>query len=394
MEPVREIRVRRFFSFPCQPHFDSLPAFMKIPSLVRAIPAVLLVGGSLAPLAMAEDFLRVDDGSPPSGLTASPDPITLNLGLFNIVINPDAGLAANLPALAAFNRAAAQWEAYISDPITITIDAHFSALGPGIIGSTSSLILQADYNTIRDQMVADASNEGDDAVVAFLPTAAQFSATLKAGSSLTGNVIGTKANLKAAGFEDLDFYFGASDATITFSSTFAFDFDNSNGVGAGLLDFETVAAHELGHALGFFSSVDSAVAGDTTLDVSMLDLFRFRNNTASDPSTNAQFTSFARDLVPGNADIFDDLTNEYLMSTGLTGGDGRQASHWKDDALIGANIGIMDPTLATGVFFKVAPSDLRALDLIGYEITLVPELTSLLLGGLGAACFLGRRRRI
>src|SRR5690242_21428788 len=45
-----------------------------------------------------------------------------------------------------------------------------------------------------------ASDEGaDDAVVTFLPAADQFSATLKAGSSLTGNIIGTKANLKAAG---------------------------------------------------------------------------------------------------------------------------------------------------------------------------------------------------
>src|ERR1044072_6918281 len=40
-----------------------------------------------------------------------------NLGTFDIVINPSAALSANAPALAAFNRAAQNWEAVIADPI-------------------------------------------------------------------------------------------------------------------------------------------------------------------------------------------------------------------------------------------------------------------------------------
>ena len=59
------------------------------------------------------------------------------LGSFNIVINAGAGLAGNAAALAAFNRAADQWEAWISDPITVTIVADLQNLGnPSIIGST------------------------------------------------------------------------------------------------------------------------------------------------------------------------------------------------------------------------------------------------------------------
>ena len=175
------------------------------------------------------------------GVTVPP----VNLGAFDIVIAPGVTLAGNVAALAAFNRAAQAWEARISDPITITITADLAALGAGIIGSTSSVTLQASYTTIRNSMVADSSDEADDAIVGSLPTAGQFLATIPSVpvSSLDGNVLVTKANAKALGFLGLDVSFGISDASITFSTNFSFDFDNSNGVGLGLMDFETVAAH-------------------------------------------------------------------------------------------------------------------------------------------------------
>jgi len=356
----------------------------------RLFSWLLVAAGLPGTLASAQDFLLAE-GTSDGGISPLPSQVPLNLGTFDIVINAGSGLSSNTAALAAFNRAALQWEAYISDSITVTIAADLGSLGSGIIGSTSSLILQGGYNTIRNQVVSDAANESDDLVASFLPTAAQFSATLLSGSTLSGNLVGTKANLKALGFTGLDTSFGATDSTITFSNTFAFDFDNSDGVGAGLLDFETVAAHELGHALGFFSAVDSADGGATSISPTVLDLFRFQNGTASDPTTTSEFTLNARNLVPGNAVIFDDLDNEWLMSTGLTQGDGRQASHWKDDALVSSNIGLMDPTLASGVFFDVGAADLRALDLIGYEI--VPEVSALVFAALSGAFLLGRRVR-
>jgi len=328
----------------------------------------------------------------------------VNLGTFDIVIVPGATLAGNAAALAAFNRAALAWEARISDPIVITINADLASLGAGIIGSTSSVVLQAGYTAIRDSMVADSVGEADDTIVASLPTAGQFLATVPSvpASSLSGNLLGTKANLKALGFAGLDVSFGVSDASITFSTNFSFDFDNSNGVGAGLMDFETVAAHEIGHALGFFSIVDSVNAGQTSISPNTLDLFRFANGTANDPTTAANFTTFARNLVPGTNAINDEINGaipELGMSTGLTssfaGTDGRQASHWKADELTGNFIGIMDPTLAFGQFYGPQDTDFRALDLIGYEVVQVPipepsALSALLLGG---ALLAGRSRR-
>lgn len=325
------------------------------------------------------------------GLTGEQPP-SQNLGGFNIVIVPGPGLSGNAAALAAFNRAAAAWAARISDPITVTINADLAPLGAGIIGSTSSVTLQAGYSTVRNAVVADA--DANDGILSAMPTAAQFSATVPSGSSLNGNLLLTKANAKALGFTGLDGTFGNSDASMTFSSTFAFDFDHSNGVGAGLLDFETVAAHEIGHALGFVSFVDSIAGGATAISPFTLDLLRFRNNLAGqDPAIAAEFTTFPRAMIVGGDAITDAINDpEWRMSTGLTGaGDGRQASHWKDDDLVGPKIGIMDPTLGSGVFYGITDADFRALDLIGYNI--IPEPSSLSLFFLGSVAVAAYRRR-
>ena len=328
-----------------------------------------------------------------------------------LLVNVDAPGFEDSAAVAAFERAAGAWERVFSDPVEVNISLAFLPLDPVVLGQTSSVLLEGPYHLIRNAMIEDSRSESDDAIVAYLPASGDFTATVlgfEDGTAfgLTGNLSATKANLKALGF-DLDADFGARDASIFFNTDFEFDFDRRDGVAAGLTDFESVAAHEIGHVLGFDSVVDTVdlfAAAHSAIDLAprTLDLFRFAEGDA--PTTADGFTSAARLLVPGFPDfstfadqfpaVLSDVDHTYPLSTGFFLGDGRQASHWKDDAYTGMRIGLMDPSLARAESFEITAADIRALDLIGWDYQpAVSEPPSgllmamaLLLGFLGAFC--------
>jgi hypothetical protein len=372
-------------------------------SLCALLPALILAapGRAEAVLSLASAYVSQGGASSSSGSSSDFQPAppnTSNLGTFDIVFNADNTVSA--AALAAMNRAASEWKARISDPIQVNINANFASLDPGILGSTGSVVLLGGYNTIRNAVVADAADEPTNTVATQIPTAANAVFRLPSGFSTDGNLQLTKANAKALGFTGLDGAFGASDGQMTFSTNFPFDFDRSNGITPGQYDFQSVVAHEIGHALGFISNVDyvdfilsldPAVRGTHPQQVepTTLDLFRFDEGGPEDPATLADFATFPRSMIPGNAENTDQITGgigaaEIPMSTGLTQGDGRQASHWKD----GLNLGLMDPTLASGVIGQLLDNDFRAIDLIGYEVAAVPEAGAfLLLAAISIASF-------
>lgn len=136
-----------------------------------------------------------------------------------------------------------------------------------------------------------------------------------------------------------------------------------------------VALHEIGHVLGFVSTVDyvdcvfggycSGLSGLSGLSATPLDLFRL------EPDAGDQDFTLAPRVLTTGADIAGQALYmgeglEYAMSTGVYSGDGQQASHWKDDQ----GIGLLDPTLAPGEHGYLTGADWRAFDLIGWDVSL------------------------
>src|SRR5262249_6008823 len=156
------------------------------------------------------------------------------------------------------------------------------------------------------------------------------------------------------------------------NSTVSFDFDSSDGITTGQLDFEAVVTHEIGHALGFTSRSGS---GSTT--PTMWDLYRFRSGTTSgtfttaqlimtigSPSTNSQYY-----FVPGDVELA--LPDGGPNNSTTNNADGNQSSHWRQASLNGGvlsgYIGIMDPRLPSGLHRTITPKDTNALNIFGYN---------------------------
>ena len=329
----------------------------------------------------------------------------------NIAAGP--GLAANAAALGAFNRAAAQWEQHLADPIVVRIEADLFDLGAGIVNETFVEVNILSYqNDIRPALIADAEGQPNNEIVSFLPTGDNddpLEVFLPDGFTPTLTSQVPTANLKALGLmpsypddnpDDADGFIDIN----TFSGGVDFDFDNSDGVLGMHVDFETFAAREIGHVLGFYSDadfIDMVLGGEIppsdgdTIALTTMDLFRFRDDNDGSPPTNGEeFNSFARSLHASNFEVFGDGTNSWRLSAGGFDGDGNRSDTWKDNALVNPDdppIGIMDPNIPlsfqdqSGVT-EISAADLRVLDLIGYDLVEVPEPTSALLAMMAACC--------
>lgn len=283
----------------------------------------------------------------------------------------------NFPtAKAAFLAAAAAWEAKIDAPITVVIDVDFGPTWFGetydadVLGQTDSQVLgdASIYADVRAAMVANLSSTLQSSTYSLLPQNAVptnlGSTTYVLAPSATWRALGLISATADPDGEQREF---GSPPAIGFNSKWDFDFDPSNGINSNLLDFNAVATHEIGHALGFISNVgDRELDRTAPLAVAVWDIFRFRPGTTLD-----SFNSASRILSSGGNQTFFFGDRELALSTGRpdgTGGDREQASHWKDDALSGQHIGIMDPTLGDGQQEVITDNDLLALSALGYRL--------------------------
>lgn len=321
-------------------------------------------------------------------------PACANLN-FNLIPEPGTSQI----AIDGFTAAANLWSAVITDNITINLQIGFSALGPNIIGGTSSEFIERSYFDVLQALATRRTSADDFSSYAALQPGVGYERLINhtsnnpnGANSATPYVdtmdrVGlTTANAKVLGLLPQD---DSVDAIIRFSSSFSFDFGHGETIAPGQFDFVGVAAHEIGHVLGFISGVDDIdqlnglyAGGDFSSN--LIDLFRFSTLSLS-------FGDGYSDYTADNSEKYFSVdggeTSVALFANGVNFGDGRQASHWKEDE---PPVGIMDPTAALSERLTISPDDLRLFDVLGF--TVIPEPgVSVLFGG-GLLFLLARRR--
>ncbi|MEZ6096368.1 MAG: NF038122 family metalloprotease [Pirellulaceae bacterium] len=322
----------------------------------------------------------------------------------------------NANADAAFQRAADFISSQFSDSLTINLTTGFSDLGGSILGQAGSTRQFFSYSDFRNAVNSDITSLDDLTFSSSIPQGNSFSVyineTMEAGGGShqspyvdSSGVNTSFVRLTTANAKSLGLISGSAtgqDVSISFNDQFTWDFDPSDGITTGAIDFVGVAIHEIMHGMGFISGVDILDSNDDGQFhddelpyVSSLDFTRFSAdalNAGADIDWTAdnrpKFYSIDGGLTPGSS-LGGGIDH---WSRGVVNGDGRQASHWRD----GLGLGVMDPTSAPAGFANIVTElDLQALDVIGWNrFSAVPEGSAFsFVAVLGMANLFRRRRR-
>lgn len=284
-----------------------------------------------------------------AGLTITP--------IFDSTITSKANSAA---IQATINQAIATFEAKFVDPITVHILFKDSSSG---LGSSAASTVHVGYQDLRNHIASDGKSADDAMALLHLPDQANDPVT----NDTTGVDI-TTAQARALGYADTT----SVDCTIWLNSGIC---HLDHGVNHASYDYFTVASHEITEALGAggWGSNIGFAAG-----IAMLDLFRYDEFGARTFTTSgAHHAYFSLDGTT-HIDEFNQI--------GYQGGD-------YADWIIHSTPQVQDWGGTQGPGSDLVSSEIRALDVSGYDLAPVPEPMSLIGLGLGVALVVRRRRK-
>ena len=312
--------------------------------------------------------------------------------------------------MVAFETAGQLWSKYISDDMTVNIHVEMTnALPYNVVGGAlPAMTADISYAKFRDFYEADITSSYDDQYFNSLSLKTdwgveKFDALIDVGlgnntrqSSSTIDM--TRANAKALGLvsqhsSELDGYILMNDLSNSSVDWRYETYIKQGETGGSKLDFYSVAVHEIGHVLGFVSGVDAYEPvrfnnwtelgqfydynwwqfdrhkQDVVDAATPLDMFRYSQHSLD---INDSFNTI--DLSVGANSYFGPGELRYQFATGKDTsvyGDGFQASHWKEHRQAGeiSYSGIMDPLIRMGGGRFATDRDMRAMDVIGYDLT-------------------------
>lgn len=197
---------------------------------------------------------------------------------------------------------------------------------------------------------------------------------------------------------------GSADGTINWN--FYHNWDTDDSISAGYYDFKSVAMHELLHAFGFLSLIDSAGNNTQTYWAAFDD---FVVNSVGTPVINGTYlwdTSYDPNLTGGNGGLYFGGANAVAAFGGLVPlytpspwAPGSSVAHLDTTYFTGDNKKLMNHAVSSGPAIRTLSAiELGILEDIGYSLAAasVPEpstwLMSLVAAGSTGIALLRRRR--
>ena len=287
-----------------------------------------------------------------------------------------------------FEMAGELWSEYLGDDVTINIHVEMTNTLPENVigGALPGLKKDVEYKKVLKALGEDKKTSrwweedtDDEIAVKSLGKSEEFSASVDGNrASKMKKMKLTNANLKAldllsAHKNDLDGYILMNDLRGRNDLDWDYDFARRSNIESDELDFLSVAVHEIGHVLGFTSGLDDGDWRNNVTEAGKeLDKGKFNGGAIklSTPLDLFRYSSNGnRNLTIGQNSYFSingGRTKLAEFSTGESGEDNYQASHWKHNE--NNVLGIMDPALKKGVRRGFSSLDLKAMDVIGWNI--------------------------